>query len=261
MATLREESLHHMSADPTRQPTTKEWREARAQALRVIIRKYADIAHEADMIVDEAIAESLPRFVDGSFAALVTQTAARRSIDRLRELATAKEGYDVLRVEAEAAFEATALRRDESTPALPEPERPDVTIGETRAATLAECQRRLAVAVGAGTPIDTIAPDEVRRCAAGILAVAAAFQGIAAAVDLAALMALSGGGETHEHRRRSYRYLDAHGTERVYGTTNAESAVLAILAGSWPKVRAGALPAEVIEVRANALRMATRKTS
>lgn len=242
-------------------PTTKEWREARAQALRVIIRKYADIAHEADMIVDEAIAESLPRFTDGSFAALVTQTAARRSIDRLRELATAKEGYDVLRAEAEAAFEATALKRDESTPALPETERPDVTIGETKAATLAECQRRLAAAVGAGTPIDTIAPDEVRRCAAGILAIAAAFQGIAAAVNLAELMALSGAGETHEQRRRSYRYLDATGAERVYGATLAESAVLAILSGSWPKVKPGATPAQVIDDRASAIRVAAQRAN
>lgn len=240
-------------------PTAKEWREARAQALRVVARKYAAVAHEADMIVDEAIAESLPRFVDGSFAALVTQTASRRAIDRLRELATAKEGYDVLRSEAEAAFEATACEVDDDS--SPSPERPSLTIGETKAATLAECQRRLAAAVGGGTPIDTIAPDEVRRCAAGILAIAAAFQGIAAAVDLAALMALSGAGETHEQRRRSYRYVNEHGVECVYGTTHAESAVLAILSGSWPKVRAGALPAEVIKLRANALRMAERKTN
>ena len=68
-------------------PTTKEWKEARAQALRVVARKYAAVAHEADLIVDDAIAESLPRFVDGSFAALVTQTASRRALNRLQELA------------------------------------------------------------------------------------------------------------------------------------------------------------------------------
>lgn len=243
-----------------RTPTIKEWREARAQALRVVARKYAAVAHEADLIVDDAIAESLPRFVDGSFAALVTQTASRRAIDRLRELATAKEGYDVLRSEAEAAFEATAREADAGPPS-PSLERPALTIGETRAATLAECHRRLAAAVGGGTPIDVITPDEVRRCAAGILAVAAAFRGIAAAVNMAELMALSGVGETHEQRRRSYRYVDEHGVECVYGTTHAESAVLAILSGSWPKVRAGALPSEVIEARANSLRMAIRKNN
>lgn len=241
-------------------PTTKEWKEARAQALRVIIRKYADIAHEADMIVDEAIAESLPRFTNGSFAALVTTTAARRSLDRLRELAAATEAYDTLRGEAEEAFEATSPEHVTAPPA-PEPKDPaPVTIGETKAATLVECQRRLEKAVGTGTPLDTIAPDAVLRCAAKILAIATAFQGIAAMVDMAQLRA-AGHGDTHEQRRRSYRYLDADGTERVYGSTHAECAVLAILAGSWPKVKAGALPADVIDARANTLRMANRKTN
>jgi len=245
-------------------PSTKEWREARAQALRVIIRKYADIAHEADMIVDEAIAESLPRFEHGSFATLVTTTAARRALNRLRDLATDREAYDVLRSEAEEAFETTSLEHERE----PEASAPVVTLEQTKAATVAECCRRLARAIGAGTSLDPAPPQDATlkslhdaaERAAKIVALVGDMPELAVAVRLDDLKALASVTvEWEPQRRRTHRYTDEHGTERTYGSTYAECAVLAILAGSWPRVRVGALPSEVIDDRASAIRVAAQR--
>lgn len=230
-------------------PTAREWQEARAQALRVICRKYADIAHEADMIVDDAIAESLPRFVVGSFAALVTQTAARRAMNRLRDLAADKAAYDVLRSEAEEAFEATSPEHETRQPA-----EATITMEQTREATLVECRRRLAKAVGGGTLIDTVR--EASETAWRILRLANEAPGLMRLVDAEALARIAG--DESSVGRRECRYVDASGVVRVYGHSHAEAAVLAILAGSWPQVRVGALPSDVIDDRASAIRMAKK---
>lgn len=248
-----------------RTPTIKEWREARTQALRVVARKYAAVAHEADLIVDDAIAESLPRFVDGSFAALVTQTASRRALNRIRDLATEREAYDVLRGEAEEAFEATTPKHER------EPERgpPAITLEQTKAAALAECCRRLARAIGTGTSIDP-APQQdatlksmhdAAERAAKIVALVGDMPELAEAVRLDELRALASVRvEWEPQRRRSHRFVDATGVERTFGSTCAESAVLAILAGSWPeRMSAGTLPGDIIVARANAIAKVWRR--
>lgn len=238
-------------------PTTKEWKEARAQALRVVARKYAAVAHEADLIVDDAIAESLPRFVDGSFAALVTQTASRRALNRLQELAYDKGAYDVLRAEAEETFEATSP--DHEPAAHPLERLKEVTIEQTREATLAECRRRLAAAIGGGRPLDDMPSPgtgnvvQESRLARQILKLAQASSSLLQMMNVMQLEAAS-------RRRLSFRYLDPSGTEHTYGSTCVEAAVLAILYGSWPtKTVAGAHPADIIALRANAIEQSLRR--
>lgn len=256
-----------------RAPTTAEWNDARAQALRVVRRNYSDVAHEADVIVDDAIAEALPRFTRGSFEALVTSIAKRRAIDRLRELEAAKEGYDELRGEAEEEQEATSPEYDK-------PEAPDidaqlatVTLEQTREATLAECRRLLLAATGAAgqarldagallAPASIAGLRDLGDLARSILASARKSPHLLALVDVEQLETLADLEVRREIRQgvRHVPYVDASGAAKVYGrSSSTEAAVLAILDESWPEVRAGDLPGDIIKRKAANIRQVAPK--
>lgn len=243
-----------MSDARGRAPTGTEWSEARRQALRTLRRRYPDVAHEADLIVDDSILESLPRFVGGSFAALVTATTTRRALDRLREMGVARRSYDVMREEEVARFEATAADSDGETA-----ERPvtSITLDATRAATLAECRARLARAVGD----DGAALYETACRARQVLRLAAEAPALSRVVNVTALRTLAGDETEHPGGWPLCRYTDASGVERHYGTTHAEAAVLAILAGYWPLMKLGALPRDVIAAKASAIQMSAIRSA
>lgn len=256
-------------------PTLADWTQARTQSIRTVTAAYPDLAGEADLIADDAIAEALPRYTHGSFAALATSIAKRRALDRLREREAEREGYDELRAEAEEEQEATSPEYDRPEPVDVDAKIASITVDQTRAAVLAECYRRLGAAVGSGSIIDDtfhsgvfpqLAVNPIRSAASRaseMLRLARASPTLLHHLtDLAGLECLAAlevpEGEQPRGRRRVLIRGD-DGAVKVYGTDATESAVLAILADSWPVVRAAEHPDTIIARKAANIRQATPK--
>ena len=247
---------------PRKTPTGDEWREAQRQARRLVKLEYPGVAHEADMIVDGAIEEALPHFVDGSFAALVSVRARQRALDRQRSLDVDTNA----RVTLAAGMEVEESAPDSTPPEVDAKARcAEITLEQTRDATTAECHRRFAAAVGVpwtpdlgseapivGSATPHYAVEAFREAAdraREMLRLARITPTFLHMVDVAQLEIVAATCPPRELPKgsRRYHYTDASGARRTYGETSGEAAVLAILAGSWPRVRAGDLPEEIID--------------
>jgi len=141
----------------------------------------------------------------------------------------------------------------------------EITLEQTRDATTAECHRRFAAAVGVpwtpdlgseapivGSATPHYAVEAFREAAdraREMLRLARITPTFLHMVDVAQLEIVAATCPPRELPKgsRRYHYTDASGARRTYGETSGEAAVLAILAGSWPRVRAGDLPEEIID--------------
>ena len=140
----------------------------------------------------------------------------------------------------------------------------NITLEQTKAATTAECQRRFIAAVGVpwtpelgseapvvGSAMPHFAVEAFREAAdraREMLRLARIAPTFLHMVDVAQLEIVASTCPPRELAKgaRRYHYTDASGARRTYGETSGEAAVLAILAGSWPRVSAGDLPDEIV---------------
>ncbi len=250
-----------------REPTSKEWAEARANAIKHLARKGA-----AD-IVDDAVLKVLQRFraEGGDFSAMVLEAATRGAKVCGREAKAERRAAKTIRHFAPKPTdpdpptpEEIDARRQALQEALDTPE-------ATRDATLRECKMRFLSTVGESGKARLDGPSlphssvlvfrDLARNAARILAAARTNRHLLALVNVDGLEGLASLDVDHEIRRgvRTHRYTDAKGREKVYGSTYVESAVLAILDDSWPKYEAGETPKIVIDRKAEAIAAATER--
>ena len=252
-----------------RDPSAAEYREARRSAVRVVRDEDA---------VDDAIAEALLRLrrEGGDFTALVVATAKRRKLDSHREAEQAKDARSALAREAREVREAAVH-------GVEQPEAPDLDSPEAeaacRAATLAECRRRLVDVTGedglawiAHAGESSVTPERVaeeRKAARAARKALRALEGapnyVRDRVDERALGQYAAGGRDTWHTiaggRYRVLYLGPDGKERVYGLTAAEAAVLSLLSGNWPARQGVARPGAVIRTETNAIRKAVQARS
>lgn len=264
-------------------PPGEEYRAARSTVLRYLrgyLRDHPDEESEAEDLADAAIMEALPRYrrEGGVWGALVMATAKRRCLDgKRREKVTSAIADDFRHVAPTRTRsldddpEPTPEARDAATLAmLASPE----AIAATRAATLAECRRRLERVTGADglawlaeverdesslSPRRLAEHDAARKASRDILkALEGAPPWLAERVDTGALCQYAADGPTwHTLTAGKFvvRYRDKSGHERVYGQTPAQAAVLSLLCGHWPEIKgkAAATPATVIRAEAGAI--------
>lgn len=250
-----------------RDPTPAEYREARRSAVRVVRDEDA---------VDDAIGEALLRLrrEGGDFVALVVATAKRRKLDAHREAEQARGACSALAREAREVREAAVHGVEQpEAPALDSPE----AEAACRAATLAECRRRLVDVTGedglawiARAGESSVTPERVAEERVAARAAREALRALEGApdyvrdrVDERALCQYAAGGRDTWHTLTAGRYrvlyLGPDGKEHVYGLENAEAAVLSLLCGAWPPSATVATPAEVIRLESEAIRRAMER--
>lgn len=259
---------------PPRDPSAAECREARRSAVRVVRDEDA---------VDDAIAEALPRLrrEGGDFVALVVATAKRRKLDAHREAEQAKDACSALAREARE-------KREAAVHGVEQPEAPDLDSpaaeAACRAATLAECRRRLVDVTGedglawiANVERDesSLSPRRLAEEAAGATAARKLLDALEGAPDhvrskvecderaLWQYAHLATGETWYTLTAYKFRvlYLGPDGKEHVYGLTAAEAAVLSLLSGNWPARQGVARPGAVIRTETNAIRKAVQARS
>ena len=201
--------------------------DARRAAQRHLQHEFPRLEADHDDFIAEAIDYCAPKHsADRSFVAAVKAKAAKLAMDRLRRIEAGKRALDPIR-----------------TSRAPAPDRP---LAGLREAVLAECRRRVREATGqdcAGFTIRREHLESQRDAAVVARRFAQDTKGNASIADGAwhsVALLCADTPPWHEFivaNRMRIGYVDAHGTLRWYGSTDAELAVLSLLSGSWPAGR------------------------